>query len=140
MTVQLTVDTAAAVPVYEQIRSQLAGAIAAGQLTQGQRLPSVRALAADLGIANNTVGRAYTELETAGMIACRRRTGTVVTANTPASAPPQVLADTARLARSAAEAGLPTELVVDLLRSTLSTATTRAEPPTLATESTVATH
>lgn len=139
MTVQLVVDTAAAIPVYEQIRSQLTGAIAAGQLASGQRLPSVRALAADLGIAVNTVGRAYAELEAVGLIACRRRTGTVVTAQAPAAAPPQVVADAIQLARSAAAAKLPMELVVDLLRSTLSGAPTLSGQPSLRSKNSVPT-
>jgi DNA-binding transcriptional regulator YhcF (GntR family) len=119
MTLQVVVDTSAAVPVYEQIRSQLAGAIADGRLADGQRLPSVRSLAADLGIAANTVGRAYTELEGAGLIASRRRTGTIVTAGSRPTVPAEVLADTARLARSAASARLTTEQAVDLLRSAM---------------------
>lgn len=119
MTLRLAVDTAAATPVYEQIRSQLAGAITGGRLVHGQRLPSVRALATDLGIAVNTVGRAYTELEAAGLITSRRRTGTVVTALAPSAAPAAVLADADRLARSAAAAGLTAERTVDLLRSAM---------------------
>ena len=119
MTVRVVVDTAAAVPVYEQIRSQLAGAIADRRLADGQRLPSVRALAADLGIAVNTVGRAYTELERAGLIASRRRTGTIVTAGSHSRVPAEVLQDTARLASSAAAARLTAEQAVDLLRSAM---------------------
>lgn len=119
MTVRVVVDTAAAVPVYEQIRSQLAGAVADGRLADGQRLPSVRALAADLGVAVNTVGRAYTELEDAGLIVSRRRTGTVVTAGSAEPLPAEVLADAARLARSAASARLTAEQAVDLLRSAM---------------------
>lgn len=119
MTAHVVVDTAAAVPVYEQIRSQLAGAIADGRLADGQRLPSVRVLAADLGIAVNTVGRAYAELEATGLIARRRRTGTVVTAASAHSLPAEVIADAARLARSAASARLTAEQAVDLLRSAM---------------------
>ncbi|WP_308313236.1 GntR family transcriptional regulator [Streptomyces sp. CBG30] len=54
--------------------------IAVGRLGQGTRLPSVRQLASDLGLANNTVVRAYRELETAGLVKSRRGSGTQVIA------------------------------------------------------------
>jgi GntR family transcriptional regulator len=85
VTVQLVVDVNAATPVYEQLRAQIAGHIGAGSLHKGDRLPTVRGLAADLGIAVNTVGRAYAELEAAGLVKSGRRAGTVVT-GVPASA------------------------------------------------------
>jgi len=66
------------VPPYEQLRAQIAGLIAAGQLAPGSRLPSVRQLAGDLGLAPGTVARAYTELEAAGALVTRRRGGTYV--------------------------------------------------------------
>ena len=111
------VDTGAAVPVYEQIRSQLAGAIGDGRLSDGQRLPAVRVLAADLGIAVNTVSRAYTELESAGLIVSRRRTGSVVTSEKRDPVPAEVLEAAAELARLATTAHLTAEQSVDLLRS-----------------------
>lgn len=70
---QIEVDVGAAVPPYEQIRAQLAGHIASGRLRAGDRLPTVRTLAADLGIAVGTVTRAYRELEAQGLVASRRR-------------------------------------------------------------------
>ncbi len=78
--VSIRVDTASPVPPYEQIRTHLADLIEAGRLTDGAKLPSVRQLAADLGLANNTVVRAYRELETAGLIRSRRGSGTQVLA------------------------------------------------------------
>lgn len=56
------------VPPYEQLREQIAGLIATGLLQAGQRLPPVRQLAADLGLAGGTVARAYRELEQAGLV------------------------------------------------------------------------
>lgn len=79
MSALITVDLRAATPPYEQIRAQVSSLIAIGTLTDGDRLPTVRALAADLGVATGTVSRAYKELESAGLIASRRRLGTVVT-------------------------------------------------------------
>lgn len=71
-------DVGSAVPPYEQIRTQISSLIAVGSLAAGTRLPTVRSLAADLGIAAGTVARAYKELEQAGLIETRRRNGTVV--------------------------------------------------------------
>ena len=78
MALDITVDVKSPTPPYEQIRSQIAAYIGAGLLADGARLPTMRALAADLGVATGTVARAYSELEAAGLIASRRRTGTVV--------------------------------------------------------------
>jgi DNA-binding transcriptional regulator YhcF (GntR family) len=63
---------------YEQIRAQIAVQVAAGTLAPGTRLPTVRALAASLAVATNTVARAYRELEHAGVVTTRGRAGTVV--------------------------------------------------------------
>jgi DNA-binding transcriptional regulator YhcF (GntR family) len=76
----ITIDTASAVPPYEQVRSQLAGQISDRTLAVGTRLPTVRRLAADLGLAPNTVARAYRELEESGMVETRGRAGTFVSA------------------------------------------------------------
>lgn len=80
-------DLGSAVPPYEQIRAQIAALIALGTLETGARLPPVRRLAADLGIAAGTVARAYRELEQSGLIVTRRRNGTSV-AGTPANGTP----------------------------------------------------
>lgn len=76
----ITVDTASPTPPFEQIRAQVAGQIASGELVAGTRLPTVRRLAEDLGLAVNTVARAYRELEAAGLVETRGRAGTVVSA------------------------------------------------------------
>jgi DNA-binding transcriptional regulator YhcF (GntR family) len=72
-------DPGSPVPPYEQVRAQLARQVQAGELAPGTRLPTVRRLAGDLGLAVNTVARAYRELEAAGLVATRGRNGTVVT-------------------------------------------------------------
>ena len=63
----LRVEVTSPVPPYEQLREQIAGLIAAGVL-RGQRLPPVRQVAADLGLAGGTVARAYRELAQAGLV------------------------------------------------------------------------
>jgi DNA-binding transcriptional regulator YhcF (GntR family) len=74
----LTVDPASGTPPFEQLRRQVAAMVAEGTLSPGSRMPTVRRLAADLGLAANTVARAYRELETDGVIATHGRRGTFV--------------------------------------------------------------
>lgn len=74
------VDTTSQVPPYEQIRAQLAALIVTGRLIESDRLPTVRQLATDLGLAPGTVARAYRELEAAELIRTRRGAGTRVAA------------------------------------------------------------
>jgi DNA-binding transcriptional regulator YhcF (GntR family) len=74
----LTLDPHSSIPPYEQVRSQIAAAIESGRLRPAAQLPTVRRLADDLGIAVNTVARAYRELELAGLVETRGRHGTFV--------------------------------------------------------------
>jgi DNA-binding transcriptional regulator YhcF (GntR family) len=76
----IELDTASPVPPYEQVKSHFARQIADRRLAVGTRLPTVRQLAADLGLAVNTVARAYRELEEAGLVQTRGRAGTFVSA------------------------------------------------------------
>jgi DNA-binding transcriptional regulator YhcF (GntR family) len=76
----ISIDTTSPVPPYEQIRSQFAALITNRALPVGAKLPTVRALAADLGLAVNTVARSYRELEEAGLVETRGRAGTFVSA------------------------------------------------------------
>lgn len=78
MTVALRLDHGDPTPPYEQLRRQLATAIESGLLQPGTRLPTVRQLAADLGVAAGTVMRSYAELEGEGLIVTRRGGGTTV--------------------------------------------------------------
>jgi DNA-binding transcriptional regulator YhcF (GntR family) len=75
----ITLDAGNGEPPYEQIRAQIRAQVDAGDLPPGTKLPTVRALAADLGVATNTVARAYRELEHAGVVSTRGRSGTIVT-------------------------------------------------------------
>lgn len=63
---------------WEQLRRSLRDAIANGALPSGYRLPSIRALADDVGLAPNTVARAIKELESDGVLVTRGRHGTFV--------------------------------------------------------------
>lgn len=93
----LEIDTASPVPPYEQIRAQLAASIESGELAEGARLPAIRQLAGDLGLAPGTVARAYRELETSGLVISRVRHGTTVAAR----ARPTAAQSRARLAEAA---------------------------------------
>ncbi|SDN97918.1 transcriptional regulator, GntR family [Nocardioides szechwanensis] len=90
-------------PPFEQVRSQVARRAASGDLPAGTKLPTVRALATQLGIAVNTVARAYKELEADGVVVTEGRRGTFVAAP---DAPADVEAVAADLAASARRAGL----------------------------------
>lgn len=76
----LTVSLSGPVPIHDQLVAGLRGLIAAGRLAEGDELPPVRQLAADLGINLNTVARAYRELTDAGLLASTRGRGTIVIA------------------------------------------------------------
>jgi DNA-binding transcriptional regulator YhcF (GntR family) len=74
----LRIDPGDPTPVYEQIRSQVLTMITAGTLGPGDRLPTIRQLASDLGLAKGTVSKAYETLLHDGVIESRGRHGTVV--------------------------------------------------------------
>lgn len=80
MRITVYIDATSTTPHYEQLRSQLSALIRSGRLEDGERLPTVRALANDLGIAPGTVARAYRDLESAGLAITSRKVGTIVTA------------------------------------------------------------
>ncbi len=73
-------------PLFDQLRRQIIDGIRGGRLPPGTRLPTVRELAAELGMAVNTVARAYRELESAGVLETRGRFGTFVARTDPADA------------------------------------------------------
>ncbi|WP_438272788.1 GntR family transcriptional regulator [Streptomyces sclerotialus] len=77
---QLVVDADAADAPYEQVRTQIAEQARSGRLPAGFRLPTVRGLAGELGLAANTVAKAYRALESDGVIETRGRNGTFVAA------------------------------------------------------------
>ncbi len=74
----LTIDPESAEPPFEQVRRQIAARAADGTWAAGHRLPTVRGLAEQLGLAVNTVAKAYRALESDGVVETRGRQGTVV--------------------------------------------------------------
>ncbi len=108
------VDSGLPTPAYEQIVDQTVAAIGTGRLVPGEKLPPVRALATQLGVAVNTVAKAYRQLEEEGHVETRGRGGTLVRAgHGPASASGRAAE---ALARAARDDGLELDEAVGLLR------------------------
>ncbi|MEV0093092.1 GntR family transcriptional regulator [Streptomyces sp. NPDC050738] len=80
MTLRIVVDTNAGDAPFEQVRAQISEQARSGRLPVGYRLPTVRGLAEELGLAANTVAKAYRALEGDGVIETRGRNGTFVAA------------------------------------------------------------
>ena len=114
----IVIDTGSATPPYEQVRLRIAELAAGGALVAGTKLPTVRALAAELGLAANTVARAYRELEVAGLVETRGRLGTVVTTR---AAGTSVQAQKAAVgyAEKTRALGVPPETALALARAAL---------------------
>ena len=68
MSFHFSIATGLAIPIYRQITDQVRLAIAAGKLTPGHQLPSVRSLAEELVVNVNTVAKAYAELLRQGLV------------------------------------------------------------------------
>jgi GntR family transcriptional regulator len=79
------VDPASPSSPAEQLVAQIAASIDGGELAPGERLPTIRSLAADLGLAPGTVAKAYAELERAGWLHGQGRRGTVVAERRPSA-------------------------------------------------------
>lgn len=129
----LRVDPADPTPPYEQLRRQFVALLETGVLAPGERLPPLRQLAADLGLAVGTVARTYRELEAAGLVRSRRGGGTRVADDVPAAPPepdpPRRAAAASRLdaavaavVHAAEEAGLEDDLVLARVRAALAAA------------------
>ena len=103
---EVVVDPSSVVPPYEQVRVQLAARAASGELPAGTRLPTVRQLALDLGLAANTVARAYRALETDGVIVTEGRRGTFVKSGTATAASAEVEQQARAYAATARRSGL----------------------------------
>ncbi|MFF4480026.1 GntR family transcriptional regulator [Streptomyces melanosporofaciens] len=80
MALQITVDQDAATAPFAQIRTQIAELARSGALPVGYKLPTVRGFAEELGLAANTVAKAYRALEADGVIETRGRHGTFIAA------------------------------------------------------------
>ena len=68
----ISINDASEIPIYQQIRNQIVLGISDGRLAPGEQLPTVRALAEEIGINSMTVSKAYTLLKQEGYIYGRR--------------------------------------------------------------------
>ncbi|MFJ7943230.1 GntR family transcriptional regulator [Streptomyces sp. NPDC096354] len=80
MTLKIAIDPDAGTAPYEQLRTQISELARSGELPVGHRLPTVRGFAEELGLAANTVAKAYRALESDGVIETRGRNGTFIAA------------------------------------------------------------
>ena len=78
----IRIDQSDEAPIYLQIRDRIIEGIARGELSPGDSLPSVRQLAADLGINLHTVNKAYSVLKQEGFLRVDRRRGAVIALDT----------------------------------------------------------
>ncbi len=108
-----TIHPDGAIPIYEQIVSQVIYAVASGSLESGCLIPSVRELAETLLVHPNTVARAFQDLEREGVVTARRGVGMEVTPGAPAACRKKrldLVQERIRQAlREAAQSGLPVE-------------------------------
>lgn len=113
----IRLDTTDPRPIYLQIADAIRRDITAGVLQPGDRLPSVRELAADLRINPNTVQHAFRELDQAGLLEASRGQGTFVAERVPRSATGEVHRQVAAMAiRQAEQAGMSTEELIAAIR------------------------
>lgn len=114
----LDVDLESAVPPYEQVRAQVTALARAGALPTDTRLPPIRQLAADLGVASGTVARAYRELENDGIVVTRGRHGTSIAggvARDPTTR--HLLTSASQLVSTARRSGASLEALLDAIRA-----------------------
>ena len=116
-------DLHTGVPVYRQLIDQVRAGIAAGSLTAGDQLPTVRQLAVDLAINPNTVMRAYRELELGGLLETHQGTGTFISDRKPekntVERERQLGQMAGEFAARAGAAGFTLEELIDRLRDLL---------------------
>lgn len=106
-------------PIYEQIASQVKALILSGELSEGQRLPSIRALANSLRVSAITSKRAYVDLEAQGFIETMPGKGCFVAGGNKEFIREEHLRQVEELLSRAVEAGRATGLADDELREML---------------------
>src|SRR6185312_16867123 len=77
-------DRASPTPLHRQLYDRIRAAIAEGRLRPGERVPSARSLAAELGVARGTIDLAYARLSGDGILLGRGQRGTIVSGAVPA--------------------------------------------------------
>src|SRR5690606_5579606 len=112
----LQIETESEIPIYQQITNQIIEGIACGSIQPGDSLPSVRALAADLGVNMHTVNKSYHQLEKKGIIRIQPKSGAMI--STPSETDASALQQEFRpLIAEALVRGLTEEKTNDLVHS-----------------------
>jgi DNA-binding transcriptional regulator YhcF (GntR family) len=110
------IDVESPKPPFQQVREQITAAIEDGRLQPAVRLPPVREVAADLGLAANTVARSYRELELEGVLETRGRHGTFVSSG-PSPARKLAAREAKKFARRMRELGIGDEETLAIVRA-----------------------
>lgn len=121
-TVQITIDENSGIPIWLQLRNRLIYLITSGSYAVGDKLPTMREMAVELGINYNTVSKVYQDIERDGYIVSKRGRGTFVAERVPAEAEAaksevEFLAD--EFIRQCRELGVPRHDIADLVQSRL---------------------
>lgn len=113
----IRIDPDSSVPTFEQIHTQVVAMISSSILPVDTRLPTIRQLARDLGIAPGTVARAYQELDRTGVIVTRGRHGTYVAGPVePTYGRSELQRAAENLALKGHQLGMTADQVADMLR------------------------
>ncbi|MCI8482814.1 MAG: GntR family transcriptional regulator [Lachnospiraceae bacterium] len=114
----MKLDFASSVPIYQQIRDQIVQAVADGTFEDGDRLPTIRALAQEAGINTMTVNKAYQLLKQEGYIVTDRRNGAMVqcAGGKKRSVEKKLKKELEVLAAEAKIAGIPEEEFIEICR------------------------
>ena len=119
--IQFHLDARSGVSPYQQLVHQVRHALRLGMLAEGDQLPTVKDVVADLAITPNTVLKAYRELEHEGLVAARPGVGTFVTrtlADDSLKAHAPLRRDLQRWLTKARDAGLDEESIEALFTTT----------------------
>ena len=113
----IRIETSSSTPIYRQISDQIRYQIASGTLKQGAKLPSVRELAVNLAVNQNTVLKVYNELSREKVLKIERGDGTYVSSGEPDMTAEQRKGVVADLLRSAVVQAVQLQLSVDDVRA-----------------------
>ena len=131
----LRIEKGSSVPISRQIAQQIATLCASGSVAAGERMPSVRELARDLGVNQNTVLRVYERLVRDGLLEMRQGQGTFVATRAQANASPGQRARLIEELRHIAQQAISLGLTLDEMHELLNAAIDQLQSNTLAASS-----
>ncbi|MCX5045548.1 GntR family transcriptional regulator [Aldersonia sp. NBC_00410] len=114
----IVIEHYSSVPPHEQLRLAIVAQVRSGDLRPGNKIPTVRSLAEQLGIAPNTVARSYRDLEKLGVVETRGRAGTFI-ANTGDPTMDEAARAAAGYAETVRKLGIADDVALDLIRAAL---------------------